>query len=131
MHGKYDIEVNCDIIKITVSGAFNDVAAKALAIELKNIVIAFEHAPFAIMANLLAFDGGTPEVFAESQEFNTWLNSKNMVAKALVFTSPALIAIEQALVKSKAKQNIQYFKTEHQALKWLNKQIEQSQCKLA
>ena len=102
-----------------------------MAIELKNIVIAFEHAPFVIMANLLEFDGGTPEVFAESEEFNAWLNSKNMVAKALIFTSPALIAIEQALVRSKAKQNIQYFKTELEALKWLNNQIDQSQSKLA
>tara|TARA_R110002074_G_scaffold30335_1_gene86021 strand:+ start:128 stop:523 length:396 start_codon:yes stop_codon:yes gene_type:complete len=131
MHGKYDIEVNRDIIKITISGAFNDVGAKALAIELKNIVIEFDHAPFAIMANMLEFDGGTPEVFAESEEFNTWLNSKNMVAKALIFTSPALIAIEQALVRSKAKQNIQYFKTECEALQWLNDQINQSLSKLA
>jgi len=131
MHGEYDIEDNHGIIKITVSGAFNDIGAKALAIDLKNIVLAYDHTPFVIMANLLGFDGGTPEVFAESEEFNAWLNSKNMIAKALIFTSPALIDIEQMLVTSKTSQNIRYFESEHEALQWLREQIKKSHCKLA
>ena len=102
-----------------------------LAIELKDIVMAYELAPFVLLGDLLGFSGGTPEVFAESEEFNAWLNSRNMIAKALIFTSPALITIDQALVKSKTKQNIQYFENEQDALQWLNKQIEESQYKLA
>lgn len=129
IHGEYNITVLDDMIKITVHGAFNDVGAKALVSELKDIVLAYEHAPFVIMGNLLDFGGGTPEVFAESEEFNAWLNSRNMIAKALIFTSPALIAIEQTLVKSKSMQNIQYFENENDAKQWLDKQIEESQYK--
>jgi len=124
MHGEYHIEVINDIIKISVRGAFNDIGAKALAIDLKKTIEAYGQEPFAIMANLLDFDGGTPEVFAESDEFNAWLNSKNMMAKALIFTSPVLIAIEKTLVTSKAKQNIQYFDNTSAAKKWLDKQMQ-------
>ena len=131
MHGEFDIEVNGSIIKLVLRGAFNDIGAKAVVVELKNSVLAYEQAPFTIMMNLLAFDGGTPEVFAESDNFNAWLNNTNMVAKALIFTSPALIAIERTLVKSKAQQNIQYFDNEADAQLWLNEYIDEVHNKLA
>lgn len=123
MHGDFDIVFDNNIIKITVEGEFNDIAAKAIASELKQLILSLNNTPFAILADLLAFDGGTPEVFAESSEFNAWLNSKNMVAKALVFTSPILIAIEKSLVKSKADQNIKYFADKEKALIWLETQL--------
>lgn len=131
MHGEFDIEVHGSIIKVVLRGGFNDIGAKALAIELKNNVKAFKEAPFTIMMNLLAFDGGTPEVFAESESFNAWLNNTNMVAKALIFTSPGLIAIERTLVKSKAQQNIRYFDNEDDAHLWLHEYINESYSKLA
>lgn len=130
-HGEFEIVLDNNIIKITVQGAFNDVGAKALVEQLMPLIVSLDNQPFAILANMLAFDGGTPEVFAMSEEFNTWLNDKNMLAKALVFTSPALIAIEQALVKSKVQQNIQYFDDENNALDWLDSQLQNSNTKSA
>lgn len=130
-HGEFEIDIDNNVIKVTVQGAFNDVGAKALVTQLKSLLISLDKQPFAILANLLAFDGGTPEVFIMSDEFNAWLNDKNMVAKALVFTSPALIAIEQALVKSKTTQNIRYFEDENTALAWLNNQLLSAEAKSA
>jgi hypothetical protein len=131
LHGEFDISIDSDIIKITVKGAFNDVGAKALAEQLERHIMTLNNEPFAILANLLEFEGGTPEVFAESEVFNAWLNSKNMIAKALVFTSPALIMIEQTFVTSKHGQNIQYFSDETIAVAWLDTQFEESNCKSA
>lgn len=130
-HGEFEIDIDNNVIKVTVQGAFNDVGAKALVTQLKSLLISLDKQPFVILANLLAFDGGTPEVFIMSDEFNAWLNDKNMVAKALVFTSPALIAIEQALVKSKTTQNIRYFEDENTALAWLNNQLRSAEAKSA
>jgi len=130
-HGEFEIDIDNNVIKVTVQGAFNDVGAKALVTQLKSLLISLDKQPFAILANLLAFDGGTPEVFIMSDEFNAWLNDKNMVAKALVFTSPALIAIEQTLVKSKTTQNIRYFEDENTALAWLNNQLRSAEAKSA
>lgn len=130
-HGEFEIDIDNNVIKVTVQGAFNDVGAKALVTQLKSLLISLDKQPFVILANLLAFDGGTPEVFIMSDEFNAWLNDKNMVAKALVFTSPALIAIEQALVKSKTTQNIRYFEDENTALAWLNNQLLSAEAKSA
>lgn len=131
LHGEFDINIENDIINITIKGAFNDVGAKAVIEQLVQHITTLKNEPFAILANLLAFEGGTPEVFAVSDEFNAWLNSKNMVAKALVFTSPALIMIEKTLVKSKQGQNIQYFADEHEATAWLDSQFESQRSKLA
>ncbi|SEL55157.1 hypothetical protein SAMN05216262_11382 [Colwellia chukchiensis] len=131
MHGEYKIEVNEHIIRVLVKGAFNDVAAEALAQELVARIEAFDHAPFVILANLLEFDGGTPKVFAVSDEFNAWLNQHHMIAKALVFTSEVLIGIEKALVTSKARQNIEYFPSEAEALVWLAQQVNEFYEKLA
>ena len=131
IHGEYDVEVSKGTIKVTVSGAFNDLGAKALTTELKAAIVALNQTPFVMLGDLLYFNGGTPEVFAESDNFNAWLNSQNMIAKALIFTSPIHIAIEKSLVKSKAKQNIQYFENEHTALKWLDAQVDEFNAKLA
>ncbi len=131
LHGEFNINIENDIINITVQGAFNDVGAKAVTEQLVQHITALNNEPFAILINLLEFEGGTPEVFAVSDEFNAWLNSKNMVAKALVFTSPALIMIEKTLVKSKQGQNIQYFADEVEAIVWIDTQFEKSSYKLA
>jgi hypothetical protein len=131
LHGEFNINLDQDIINITVKGAFNDVGAKAVIEQLVQHITTLNNEPFAILANLLEFEGGTPDVFAVTDEFNAWLNSKNMVAKALVFTSPALIMIEQTLVKSKKGQNIQYFADETEAIAWIDSQFEKSNSKLA
>jgi hypothetical protein len=131
LHGEFNINIDNDIINITVKGAFNDFGAKAAFEQLMQHISAFNNKPFAILINLLGFEGGTPEVFAVSDEFNIWLNSKNMVAKALVFTSPALIMIEKTFVKSKEGQNIQYFADETEAIVWIESQFEKSNCKSA
>jgi hypothetical protein len=122
MHGEYDIDVNAAIIYINVRGAFNDIGAQVLAKELFGVIESFKGAPFSMLVNLLEFVGGTPEVFDESDEFNRWLNGKNLQAKALVFTSPTLIAIEKSRVQSKAEQNICYFENQVDALSWISEQ---------
>ena len=131
LHGEFNINIDNNIIKIAIKGAFNDVGAKAVIEQLVQHIATLNNEPFAILGNLLEFEGGTPEVFAVSDEFNAWLNSKNMVAKALVFTSPALIMIEQTFVKSKEGQNIQYFADEENATAWINSQFVKSSSKLA
>lgn len=120
-HGKYAIIVDENIINITLEEAFNEQGAKALAKELTEIINNFNQQKILILGNLLKLPGATPEAFAVSNKFNEWLNTQNLVAKALVINSPAIKAIDQQRVPSKEVQHIAYFDNEADALNWLKK----------
>ncbi len=121
-HGKHAIRVIGSIIIITMEGAFNEQGGKTLIGEVKHVINQFDGRKFSILMNLLAIEGGTPEAFAESEKYNTWLNSQNMVAKAIVSKSISFINIDRVRVPSKRKQNCRYFDTEKGAFNWLESQ---------
>lgn len=122
-HGENTIVVKENIIHITLKGAFNEYGAKDVSIKTKEIIRSFKQKKFMVLANLLNLDGATPEAFGTSNEFNEWLNSQGMVAKAIVITSQTVKAVDQKWVPSKAAQNIEYFDNEDDALIWLKKQM--------
>ncbi|MCW8833329.1 MAG: hypothetical protein OQK09_02195 [Colwellia sp.] len=122
-HGENTIHVKDNIIYVTLAGAFNEHGAENVSKKATQIISTFNHKKFMILINLLKLDGATPEAYKISNEFNGWLNSQNMVAKAIVITSQSIKAIDQQWVPSKAGQNIEYFDNEDDALKWLHKQF--------
>lgn len=123
IHGDFAIEVDGNIIKFTAQGAFNDVGARAVIKGMKRAIASFNQNPFAILVNLLEFEGGTPEVFSEAERYNIWLNRQNLIAKAYIHKSEGMISIGQSLINSKNQQNIQYFATETEALHWLESEL--------
>jgi hypothetical protein len=125
IHGKFEIDREGYIIKVTVKGEYNDIGAKAVTQGLRENIIAMDDAPFAILADMNAFVGGTPDAFSVTDEYNVWLNSKNMVAKALVFTSSVYASIYEQQIKSKSEQNIKYFDDENDARKWIDVQMQE------
>jgi len=122
-HGKYTIIVEENIINVTLEEAFNEQGAQALAKELTEIINTFNQQKILILGNLLKLLGATPEAFAVSNKFNEWLNTQNLVAKALVINSATIKAIDQQRVPSKEVQNIAYFDNEADALSWLKKYL--------
>jgi hypothetical protein len=122
-HGESRIILKENIIHVTLKGAFNEYGAKDVSKKTKEIIDSFNQQKFMILANLLNLNGATPEAFSISNEFNTWLNSQNMVAKAIVITSSTIKDIDRQRVPSKALQNIEYFDNEADALIWLKKQL--------
>lgn len=122
-HGENTIIVKENIIHITLKGGFNEYGAKDVSRKTKEIICAFNQKRFLMLVNLLNLEGATPEAFNTSNEFNEWLNSQNMVAKAIVITSQTIKAIDQQWVPSKTVQNIEYFDNEEDALKWLKIQL--------
>ena len=122
-HGGNTVIVKGNIINVTLIGAFNEYDAKNVSKKIKKIVEGFNLNKFLMLMNLSNWDGATPEAFTTSNEFNEWLNSQNMVAKAIVITSQTVKAIDQQWVPSKLVQNIEYFDNEGEALRWLEKQL--------
>lgn len=122
-HGESTIIAKDNIIHITLKGAFNEYGAIGVSKTTMEIIRNFNQKRFMLLVNLLSLDGATPEAFNISNEFNEWLNSQNMVAKAIVITSQAIKAIDQQWVPSKVVQNVEYFYSEDDALRWLKKTI--------
>lgn len=122
-HGESTIVAKENIIHITLKGAFNEYGAIDVSKKTMEIIRNFNQKRFMLLVNLLNLDGATPEAFNISNEFNEWLNSQNMVAKAIVITSQVIKAIDQQWVPSKVVQNIEYFDSENDALIWLKKQF--------
>lgn len=121
-HGYNTIILKENIIHITLIGSFNEYGANDVSQKTKAIINSLNQKRFLILANLSNLNGATPEAFNTSNEFNLWLNSQNMVAKAIVITSQVIKNIDQQWVPSKACQNIEYFDNEYDALIWLKKQ---------
>jgi len=118
-HGENTIIAKENIIHITLKGAFNEYGAIDVSKKTMEIIRNFNQKRFMLLVNLLNLDGATPEAFNISNEFNEWLNSQNMVAKAIVITSQVIKAIDQQWVPSKVVQNVEYFDSEDDALRWL------------
>jgi len=85
----------------------------------KKIITDFKGEKFCILMDLSKTLGSTPDGFKQADQYNSWLNDQNLVAKALIFPSLATEYIEQTMVKSKRKQNIKSFDNVVDAENWL------------
>jgi hypothetical protein len=122
-HGDYHLILNQYIIEVTLVGAFNDLGVKAWTEAVKNTIKLFDGKPFAILMDLTQAQGATPEAFEVANQYNEWLNTQNMIAKAVVFGNRILQEIEQVMVKAKQKQKIKNFFDVNEARLWLQQQF--------
>lgn len=121
-HGKSLITTDEDIITINSTGAFNLEGITIAIEELKTEINGFNGKAFKLLFDFSETEGGTPEVFEQINEFNIWLNSQNMTAKALIITSSINLAILESRVPARKNQNTQDFKERESAMAWLKLQ---------
>lgn len=126
VHGESRVYLKDNIVFVKLSGMFNDLGAKQFTSEVKRLVLSLGDQAFGILIDDLDLEGGTPEAYAILEEYNQWLNSKPLKAKAMVMTSNAHKEIINTLSPSRKKQNIQYFLTEPEAVTWLQSELESS-----
>jgi hypothetical protein len=121
-HGKNIISVEGDIIISKVIGAFNAEGIDKSIADLKVAVDSFCQSEFKLLVNYIDTEGGTPEVYEKINEFNIWLNSKNMVAKALVSNSNVALSIRESRTPTVISLNERVFDDEANAMNWLKSQ---------
>ena len=122
-HGTFSLRQENNIIFITLIGSFNEYGLSELAHNLKNRVIALSGERFAILINDTEMEGGTPEAYEELNELNIWLNTKNMVAKAVVVKYEMTLDIIKSRAPALKTQNIKTFHLESQAFSWLKEEL--------
>lgn len=121
-HGKSYISVDGDIISVQSVGAFNEEGIVETINELKSVINSFKQEHFKLLLDYSLVEGGTPEVFDKINQCNIWLNSQNMVAKAVVVGSVIQLEILEKRAPAREQQNIKNFETKASALIWLNSQ---------
>jgi len=121
-HGKSFLSVDGDIITVKVAGAFNSGGISKSIDELKVAIDSFCQGGFKLLFDYREAEGGTPEVFEKINECNIWLNSQNMIAKALVINSNVLLTILESRTPARSSQNSKNFDNKTDAIKWLKLQ---------
>ncbi len=123
IHGENRVTLEGDTIFITLKGSFNEYGMQLWFESVRSIVNDLNSKPFYILMNFLEIDGGTPEAYKVSDQFNIWLNGQNMIAKACV-APPVLIAIDELQINKtlRKNQNFKYFNILGDALLWLKSQ---------
>ncbi len=122
-HGKSTFSINGNIITVKAVGAYNLDGIKKTIKDLESAIMSFDGKAFKLLFDYLEIEGGTPEVFDKINECNIWLNSQNMVAKALVINSPTVLSILESRTPARKLQNSQTFDNKTSAIEWLNQQL--------
>ena len=103
---------------------FNELGVKKFTDAVRQFVGSLNGRAFGVLINDLKLEGGTPEAYAELEEYNQWLNTQHLVAKAMVIESSTHRDIINKLSPSRSQQNIEYFKSEQDALTWLKQELD-------
>ncbi|MCP4597437.1 STAS/SEC14 domain-containing protein [Neptuniibacter sp.] len=122
-HGTVTASLDKQIIRVTLKGMFNELGAKEYTNTVKKYVLQLESKPFAILINNLEMKGGTPEAYQELESYNRWLNTQNLIAKAMVIESNLHQQMIDHYSPSRKSQNTRSFLTEEEALNWLQQEL--------
>ena len=118
-HGIYHIEVIGRMIIVELCSGFNEYTVVKYNNDMKAIIEGFSGDEFTILIKSFEFTGGTPEAFRISNEFNKWVNTQNLLGKAIVHKSNILVDIAREQESALAEQNIAEFDNENGAIEWL------------
>jgi hypothetical protein len=118
-HGTFTVYLKGNIVFLQLFGEFNEYSVIAYDKQIKKIVNELNGRPFAILVDNLHLIGGTPEAYVESNKHNEWLASQYLLGKASVYPSIYLKNVDELLVTSKSKLNVQNFDKMQDALIWL------------
>ena len=123
VHGEVMITCEGRIIHSKLSGAFNSAGIQEYTNKIKSIIIGFGDAPFAILVDTLALEGGTPRAYQALEAYYQWLNSQPLAAKAMVTNSVINVEMVNAFAPSQKKQNMKKFIHHEEALVWLKSEL--------
>lgn len=122
-HGEHRVLIDNNIIRVVMSGAFNEFTIMDVSAQINKAIESLAPQPFCILNDVRNVEGGTPEGFEESNQFNLWLESQKMIAKAIVTHSIAFREINESRVREHSTQLVQYFTTTEEAEVWLKKMM--------
>jgi len=122
-HGDNQVSIQDKIISITLRGSCNEYDFQDIGPTVKKAVIQCNGKKFCILVNDLEFIGATPEAYQEFEVLNQWLNTQQMLAKAIVIKSASILGTIKIQVPAINDQNMKVFDVEEDAINWLQSQL--------
>lgn len=126
-HGLHSAQIVGQVITSKLSGSFNREGCLSWVTRIKTLIEGLDGRPFCLLIDTRDYEGGTDEALALANEFNRWLNTQPLVAKAHLITSQVLHAIAVERVPQLQYQTIKTFKCIDEAQAWLASQLSQAQ----
>jgi hypothetical protein len=123
-HGEVSFTLQGNIIIATLVGSFNEVGAQKYTEGLKDYINGLGKEAFAILVDNSLMNGGTPEAYQVLEKYNQWLNTINMIAKAIVVQNSVTNDLIEFLSPSIKLQTVKSFNEKSAALVWLQEKLE-------
>lgn len=95
-HGNCTISLDQSIVFITLVGSFNEDGIAPCIEKAKELIGTLEGKPFCTLLDLREYGGSTPEAFEIQNDYNAWLNSQNLIAKAVVMETELIVKIARS-----------------------------------
>jgi len=118
-HGNHTIEVRGNTIILTLFGEFNRQGALSYIQNMKDTIVQFAGQPIVILVDNTQLTGATPKAYEESNNYNQWLATQNVLAVATVYSSEVFNIIDKTRVTNKKHLNYKAFSTSEEAQQWL------------
>ena len=122
-HGEVSFALQGNIIIATLVGSFNELGAEQYTEGLKSYINEFSQDPFAILVDNSLMDGGTPEAYQVLEKYNQWLNTTNMIAKAIVVQNSVTNELIEFLSPSIKFQTVKCFIEKVNAMEWPEEKV--------
>jgi len=118
-HGTTNFTVVGELIEVTFIGDFNKEGVNCYELELRKIIESLQGKPFLLLIDSVDFTGGTPEAYQALDQFNDWLNTQKMTAKAVIMKNMVNQQIYLDRTSSLQQQNLCLFQDYTEARNWL------------
>lgn len=119
VHGNYEIDFKKEYIYIKYSGMCNVELAKKFYEEFISRVKGRNFTNLKVLVDCLEFDGATPDSYTFSSKVNNWLNSNDLIAKAIITREAIIVKLVEYRDNELRKQNIEVFDNIKDGEEWL------------
>lgn len=118
-HGHSEVFLNNNIIVSKMSGAFNKTGIEQYKQKVIQALESLKGEPFAMLVDNTLVEGGTPDAFETLDQFNTWMATQPLIAKAFVYNSAVLKGVMEQRLSSLHSVPTDFFSDYQTALRWL------------
>lgn len=123
-HGTFSVVLEGNLLIITLLGTFNDIATLSACQQIEAKVESLNGKAFVILFNCTGYEGSTPDAHKISNQCLLWLNKRNYIALASIYSQRIYADIvkneQAALVELKSRRE---FTDVQEAKLWLISQL--------
>ncbi|WP_448551172.1 hypothetical protein [Thalassotalea montiporae] len=124
IHGECEVSRQGNMLFGTLIGSFNEDGITLYIQQMREQVEGYNGQPFVVLVDLTRVEGGTPDAYQILDNYNRWLATQSIAAKALLYDSAVQPDILFSRSPSLDLQNTKIFTDRVEAIAWLHQQLD-------